>query len=85
MVGGPNLAASFRRLGLIDEYRVYVHPCCREAPAGCGDRTRGGQPPRRRPDRGQRGRRRLDVPDRHHRGSHRRMHWPPCRSRTCTA
>lgn len=26
VVGGPNLASSFRRLGLIDEYRVYVHP-----------------------------------------------------------
>ncbi|MER5265955.1 dihydrofolate reductase family protein [Actinosynnema sp. NPDC002837] len=26
VVGGPDLAASFRRLGLVDEYRVYVHP-----------------------------------------------------------
>ncbi|MFD9894060.1 dihydrofolate reductase family protein [Amycolatopsis sp. NPDC059027] len=25
-LGGPNLAATFRRHGLIDEYRVYVHP-----------------------------------------------------------
>lgn len=25
-LGGANLAASFRRLGLIDEYRLYVHP-----------------------------------------------------------
>ncbi|HEX9086931.1 MAG TPA: dihydrofolate reductase family protein [Arthrobacter sp.] len=25
-LGGANLAASFRRLGLIDEYRIYVHP-----------------------------------------------------------
>jgi dihydrofolate reductase len=26
MVGGADLAASFERLGLIDEYRIYVHP-----------------------------------------------------------
>lgn len=26
VVGGPDLAASFRRLGLIDEYWIYVHP-----------------------------------------------------------
>lgn len=26
VVGGPDLAATFRRLGLIDEYRIYVHP-----------------------------------------------------------
>jgi dihydrofolate reductase len=26
MLGGANLAASFIRLGLIDEYRIYVHP-----------------------------------------------------------
>ena len=26
MVGGADLAATFRRLGLIDEYRLYVHP-----------------------------------------------------------
>ncbi|HSO92073.1 MAG TPA: dihydrofolate reductase family protein [Arthrobacter sp.] len=25
-LGGANLSASFRRLGLIDEYRIYVHP-----------------------------------------------------------
>ncbi|MFD9423953.1 MULTISPECIES: dihydrofolate reductase family protein [unclassified Streptomyces] len=25
-LGGANLAAGFRRLGLIDEYRIYVHP-----------------------------------------------------------
>ncbi|MEE2568749.1 dihydrofolate reductase family protein [Pseudarthrobacter sp. J64] len=25
-VGGPNLAASFMRHGLIDEYRLYIHP-----------------------------------------------------------
>jgi dihydrofolate reductase len=25
-LGGADLAASFRRLGLIDEYRIYVHP-----------------------------------------------------------
>ena len=25
-LGGAYLAASFRRLGLIDEYRIYVHP-----------------------------------------------------------
>lgn len=25
-VGGADLSASFRRLGLIDEYRIYVHP-----------------------------------------------------------
>lgn len=25
-VGGPDLAASFERLGLVDEYRIYVHP-----------------------------------------------------------
>ena len=25
-LGGPDLAASFERLGLIDEYRIYVHP-----------------------------------------------------------
>ena len=25
-LGGANLAAAFRRLGLIDEYRIYVHP-----------------------------------------------------------
>lgn len=25
-LGGANLAGSFRRLGLIDEYRIYVHP-----------------------------------------------------------
>ena len=25
-VGGADLAATFRRLGLIDEYRIYVHP-----------------------------------------------------------
>lgn len=26
VVGGPDLASTFRRHGLIDEYRVYVHP-----------------------------------------------------------
>ncbi|HMT20422.1 MAG TPA: dihydrofolate reductase family protein [Promineifilum sp.] len=26
IVGGPTLAATFMRLGLIDEYRVYIHP-----------------------------------------------------------
>jgi len=26
VVGGPTLAATFMRLGLIDEYRVYIHP-----------------------------------------------------------
>jgi dihydrofolate reductase len=26
VVGGPNLAAAFRDLGLIDEYTIYVHP-----------------------------------------------------------
>ena len=26
VVGGANLAATFRRLDLIDEYRIYVHP-----------------------------------------------------------
>jgi dihydrofolate reductase len=26
MLGGADLAASFMRLGLIDEFRVYVHP-----------------------------------------------------------
>jgi dihydrofolate reductase len=26
VVGGADLAATFRRLGLIDEYRIYVHP-----------------------------------------------------------
>lgn len=26
VVGGADLAATFRRLGLIDEYRLYVHP-----------------------------------------------------------
>lgn len=26
VVGGPDLAATFRRHGLIDEYRIYVHP-----------------------------------------------------------
>jgi dihydrofolate reductase len=26
VVGGPDLAASFQRLGLIDEYQVYVMP-----------------------------------------------------------
>ena len=25
-IGGPNLAATFARLNLIDEYRIYVHP-----------------------------------------------------------
>ncbi|MFI9009118.1 dihydrofolate reductase family protein [Actinosynnema sp. NPDC053489] len=25
-LGGPDLAATFRRLGLLDSYRVYVHP-----------------------------------------------------------
>ena len=25
-LGGANLSAAFRRLGLIDEYRIYVHP-----------------------------------------------------------
>ncbi len=25
-VGGPDLAASFLRLGLVDELRLYVHP-----------------------------------------------------------
>ncbi|QCB98981.1 hypothetical protein E5206_11380 [Arthrobacter sp. PAMC25564] len=25
-LGGADLAAEFRRLGLVDEYRVYVHP-----------------------------------------------------------
>jgi riboflavin biosynthesis pyrimidine reductase len=25
-VGGPDLAASFQQLDLVDEYRVYVHP-----------------------------------------------------------
>jgi dihydrofolate reductase len=26
VVGGADLAATFRRLGLVDEYRIYVHP-----------------------------------------------------------
>ncbi|MFD0200634.1 MULTISPECIES: dihydrofolate reductase family protein [Saccharothrix] len=26
VVGGPDLATTFRRLGLIDEYRLYIHP-----------------------------------------------------------
>ncbi len=26
VVGGPDLARTFRELDLIDEYRVYVHP-----------------------------------------------------------
>lgn len=26
VVGGPDLAATFRRLDLVDEYRLYVHP-----------------------------------------------------------
>jgi dihydrofolate reductase len=26
VVGGAQLADTFRRLGLIDEYRIYVHP-----------------------------------------------------------
>jgi dihydrofolate reductase len=26
VVGGPVLAASFQELGLVDEYRIYVHP-----------------------------------------------------------
>ena len=26
VVGGATLAATFMRLGLIDEYRVYIHP-----------------------------------------------------------
>jgi riboflavin biosynthesis pyrimidine reductase len=26
LVGGPDLAETFRRLDLIDEYRIYVHP-----------------------------------------------------------
>jgi dihydrofolate reductase len=26
VVGGADLAATFRRLGLIDEYRIYIHP-----------------------------------------------------------
>ena len=34
-VGGPTLAATFMRLGLIDEYRPIVHPVV----LGCGYRT----------------------------------------------
>ena len=26
VVGGPNLTATFMRLGLVDEYRLYIHP-----------------------------------------------------------
>jgi len=26
VIGGAHLAAAFARLGLIDEYRIYVHP-----------------------------------------------------------
>ncbi len=33
-LGGADLAATFRRLGLIDEYRIYVHPVL----AGAGSR-----------------------------------------------
>jgi dihydrofolate reductase len=43
-VGGPDLAQSLTELGLIDEYRIYLHPVV----VGGGKRFFSGSPPRLR-------------------------------------
>ena len=43
-VGGPDLAQSLTELGLIDEYRIYLHPVV----VGHGKRFFSGSPPRLR-------------------------------------
>jgi dihydrofolate reductase len=40
-VGGPDLAQSLTKLGLIDEYRIYLHPVV----VGQGKPFFGGPPP----------------------------------------
>ena len=50
-VAGPNLAESLTRLGLIDEYRIYLHPVVLGAgtPYFAGPRPPLRPPPSRRP------------------------------------
>jgi dihydrofolate reductase len=57
-VGGADLAATFMRQGLIDEYRIYVHPVVLGAgkPLFPVSATRIRTPARRRPEVRQRGR-----------------------------